>query len=85
MCCVGRSLCEELITRSEGSYQVCVCVCVCLIVCNLEPSTMRLPRPKLGYGATERKRCMHVACAIATWQELSVIYKVVSFDTILSL
>ena len=24
---------------------------------------------------------MHVTCATATWQELSVIYKVVSFDT----
>lgn len=81
MCCFGRSLCEELITCSEGSYQVCLC----LIMCNLEPSTMRWPRPKLGYGTTGRERCMHVACASATWQELSVIYKVVSFDTILSL
>jgi len=42
---------------------------------------MRWPRPKLDCGATERKRCMLVACATATWQELSVTYKVVSFDT----
>ena len=66
-----------MITHSEGSYQVCVC----LIVCDLEPSTMRWPGPTLDCGVTERKRCMHVACAAATWQQLSVICKVVSFDT----
>ena len=35
---------------------MCVCVCVCLIVCDLETSTVRLPRPELGYGATEEER-----------------------------
>jgi len=30
LCCVGSSLCDELITRSEESYQACVCVCVCV-------------------------------------------------------
>jgi len=28
MCCVGSGLCKELITRSEGSYAVCVSNCV---------------------------------------------------------
>ena len=28
VCCVGSDLCDELITRSEESYWVCVCVCV---------------------------------------------------------
>ena len=56
--CVGRGLCDELITRSEDSYRararVCVCVCVmCLIVCDLHTSTMRQPRPQLGCCATE--------------------------------
>jgi hypothetical protein len=32
VCCVGSGLCEELITRSEESYRVCVCVCVCVCV-----------------------------------------------------
>jgi len=41
LCCSGTTLCDELITRSEESYQararVCVCVCVfvCLIDCDL--------------------------------------------------
>jgi len=26
VCCVCRGLCDELITRSEESYRVCVCV-----------------------------------------------------------
>jgi hypothetical protein len=26
--CVGSGLCDELITRPEGSYGVCVCACV---------------------------------------------------------
>jgi len=31
-CCMlsGRGLCDELITRPEESYWVCVCVCVCV-------------------------------------------------------
>ena len=28
--CVGRGLCDKLITRPEKSYQVCVYVCVCV-------------------------------------------------------
>jgi hypothetical protein len=46
--CVGRVFCDELITRSEF-YRVCVC----LIVCDLNTSTMRRPRPDLGCCATE--------------------------------
>jgi len=30
--CLGSSLCDELITRLEESYRVCVCVCVCVCV-----------------------------------------------------
>ena len=38
LCCVVSGLYDELITRSEETYRVCVCVCVlclcvCLIVC----------------------------------------------------
>ena len=33
VCCVGSGLCDELITRSEESYRVCVCVCVCVSNC----------------------------------------------------
>jgi hypothetical protein len=33
-----------------------LCVCVCLIVCDLETSTKRLPRPDIGCCATEKKR-----------------------------
>ena len=46
LCCVGSGLCDELTTRSEKSYRVCVCVsvrmcscvCVCLIMCDRETS-----------------------------------------------
>ena len=37
VCCVGSGLLDELITRSEESYRVCVCVC--LIMCDLETPT----------------------------------------------
>ena len=56
--CVGRGLCDALITRSEESYRVCVCVCVCvcvlcLIVCDIVTSTMRRSRPELEFCAIE--------------------------------
>jgi len=56
---VGSGLCEELITRSEESFRVCVCVCVCVcvIVCDIETETsiVRWPRSDLGNCATEEK------------------------------
>jgi len=48
LCCVGSSLCDELITRSGESYRVCAC----LIVCNLETSTMKRPKPDSAPRAT---------------------------------
>jgi len=35
VCSVGSGLCDELITRSDESYRVCVgvCACVCVWVC----------------------------------------------------
>ena len=34
VCCVNRDLFDELITRPEESYRVCVCECVvCVCVC----------------------------------------------------
>ena len=33
---------------------MCVCVSVCLTVCDLETSTMRRPRPELGFCGTEK-------------------------------
>jgi hypothetical protein len=42
VCCVGSGLCDELITKSEESYRVCVCV----TVCDLETSK------KSGLGAS---------------------------------
>jgi len=41
VCCVSSGLCDELTTRSEKCYQLYLC----LIVCGLEMSTVRCPRP----------------------------------------
>ena len=35
VCCVGKGLCDEVITRSEESYWACVCVCNCVWSRNL--------------------------------------------------
>jgi hypothetical protein len=43
----------SLVQRSPAGF-VCVCVCVCLIVCDLETSTVRRPRPELDCCATEK-------------------------------
>jgi hypothetical protein len=47
--CAGSCLCDELITRPEESYRMCVSVC------NLETSTAGLPMPDLSCTATEKK------------------------------
>ena len=51
MCCVRSGLCDELITRAEEFYPVCACV----IVCEMEPSTVRRPGPDLGCCARKKK------------------------------
>jgi hypothetical protein len=43
VCCAGSSPCDELTTRSEESYRVCVRV----RACDLETSTVRRPRSDL--------------------------------------
>ena len=50
VCRVDGGLCYELIIRSEESYRVCASVCVR----DRETSTVRLPRPKMGYCATKK-------------------------------
>jgi hypothetical protein len=54
--CVVCCLCDESITRSEESYRMCVW----LIVCDLETSTVRRPRPELGCCATGKEYCIHI-------------------------
>jgi hypothetical protein len=44
VCCVGSGLCDELISRSEESYRVCVC--------DLETSTMKRRGPDLACNVT---------------------------------
>jgi hypothetical protein len=50
--CAGSGLWDELITRSEESYRLCVC----LIVCDVETSAVSLPKLELGCCATEKKK-----------------------------
>jgi len=50
-CCVsGRSLCDELITRTEESYRLC-----CVVVCDPETSRMRRSWPTGGCCAKKKK------------------------------
>ena len=67
VCHVQGSLCNQLITCSEECCRVCmyvcVCVCVCvfLMVCDLEISIMRWPRPELGSCSKSKfssQRCL---------------------------
>jgi hypothetical protein len=50
-CCVRSGLCDELITRSDESYRLCVC----LTVCDLETSTIRRPSPNWTVGTKKEK------------------------------
>ena len=43
VCCVGRGLCDGLITRPEESYRL-----YCVLVCDLETSRMRRLKPASG-------------------------------------
>jgi len=54
-CCVssGRGLCDDLITRPDGSYRLW-----CVIVCDLETSRMRRPWPTGGCCATGGKKLL---------------------------
>ena len=56
---VSISLCDELMTRSEEFYRVCVFVC--LIVCDLETLTMILLGPAFGCSTT-KKKCLKLDC-----------------------
>jgi len=63
MCCMDSGLCDELIDRSEDSYQVCVCVCVsnCVWSGNLKT---RQPKPDFDCSATGKrnKNCVYLIC-----------------------
>ena len=52
-CCVlsVRGLCDELVTRPEQSYRLWY-----VVVCDLETSRIRRPRPALGRSATANKK-----------------------------
>ena len=49
LCALGSGLCDEGINRSRESYQVC------LIVCDLESTTIRWPRPSLAVAPNKMK------------------------------
>ena len=73
MCCVGSGLfCDELITRTEGSYRASVC----MSVCDLEMSKTRRSRHELGYwvtgggGRRKHPKILHkrqIKIAATTW------------------
>jgi len=54
VCCTGRGLCDELITRLEESNRL-----RCVVVCGLETSGMRRPWPALGRSATGNKKNLY--------------------------
>jgi hypothetical protein len=50
--CVCSGVCDELIARSGDSYRSCVC----LIVCDLETTTTRRPRPEFGHCVAGKEK-----------------------------
>ena len=60
-CCVlsGRGLCDELITRPEESYRLW-----CVVVCDLETSRIRRPRPALCRSATNKNIYVYIIYAL---------------------
>jgi hypothetical protein len=67
LCCVGSSLCNELITGAEEFYRLCVCVCVCVracvcvCVCNLKASTMT--QCWSGMGCCDKEKLLVADCS----------------------
>jgi hypothetical protein len=55
VCFVGSGLCEELITRSEEWYRLCMCVCVSNHVLSRNLKT-RQRRPDVECCATEERK-----------------------------
>jgi hypothetical protein len=62
LCCVGSDLCDELITRPEESYRVCMCVSVC----DIETSTIRWPRHDLCCCDTKINKYLPAFCIFFT-------------------
>jgi hypothetical protein len=56
-CCVlsGRGVCDELITRPEGSYRLW-----CVVLCDLATSLMGRPWPTLGRKEKKKKNIHYV-------------------------
>jgi len=52
LCWVGSGLCDELVTRLEESYRVCLC----LTVYDLGTSTNSHTSPQFACSTTERKK-----------------------------
>ena len=74
---VGRGLCDEVITRSEEFYRVCVSVC------DLETSTVRRPGPKLGcclkeIGEKQEELCQYFLTA-SCYAASNIIYNFYTF------
>ena len=63
MSCVGSGLCDELITRLEECYHLYVC----LIVCDLETSIVKCPRPDMGLWRHRKQQrfCSEIAVRVA--------------------
>jgi hypothetical protein len=62
-CCLlsGRGLRDGLITRPEESYRLW-----CVVVCDLDTSRMRRPRPALGRSATAKKKKKETCAFLGT-------------------
>ena len=65
VCCVGSSLCDELIARSGESYWVCAC----LIACHIETSTMRPSKPDSARSATKKKFAENLETVVNKFKE----------------
>ena len=62
VCCVGRVLCDRLITRPEKPSGF---VCVYLIMCDVDTSKVKRPRPDMGRCTTEEQVRTYTVCLLS--------------------
>jgi hypothetical protein len=84
MCYAGSGLYDQLITRSEESYCVCLCLCVCLCVCVCVHvwvcvynfvwyKNLNNEKPDLGWST--KKKILHITYTVQ-WNAFPYVFHI---------